>query len=67
MANNNKKQIAKKHNLWVLLGVGLVLIGITYVLVSWAIDSGAIPAYILAITSTYMTLRTLLQVVKNFI
>jgi len=67
MANNNKKQIAKKQNPWVLLAKGIVLAGITYALVSWTIDSGAIPVYILATASAYMTLRTLVQVVKNII
>lgn len=62
------KQIASaRQNPTVLLVMGLVLASITYGLGSWAIDSGAIPLYVMTAIGTYISIRCILQAIVKFI
>jgi len=63
-----KKQTSNDWKGWVIpLTVAIVVLGLTYAVVSWAIDSGRILAYILTFVGLYFGLHYLKEAVKNFL
>jgi hypothetical protein len=66
MAKNNKKQLAEpKQNPWILLAMGVIFTVVTYVLGSWAIDSGSLWLYALCFTALYGSLRFYTVLIRN--
>jgi hypothetical protein len=61
------KRNAQQQNPWVLLLMGLVLMGATYGFASWAIDNGRITVYALTFISLYFAVKYLVRGVKTLI
>jgi hypothetical protein len=68
MAKNNKKQLAQpKQNPWILLVMGVIFTGVTYVLGAWAIDSGSLWLYALCFSALYGSLRFYTVLIRNML
>ncbi len=65
--NNTDKRRAPQQNPWVVLLMGLVLLGVCYGAASWAIDSGRISLYAVTFISLFLGVRYLARGTKQLI